>query len=95
MYNLYLRLEKHEMSVLRFLTEEARAIGLPSTNNRSEQAIKPHKVHQRRSGCFRSKEAAEQYLVVQAYLRSSVAHEPAPLEAIKLALAGKPWLPEI
>ena len=70
-------------------------IDLPPTNNCSEQAVKPHKVRQRRSGCFRSREAAEQYLVLQSYLRSAIAHGVEPLEAIGLALAGKPWLPEI
>jgi transposase len=94
MYNLASRLKLHEGSVLGFLAGGAREIGLPPTNNCSEQAVRPHKVRQRRSGCFRSRDAAEQYLVVQSFLRSAASTGVVgPLEAIGLALAGNPWLP--
>lgn len=89
-WNLAVRLRDHEDSVLRFLENDN-----PPTNNASEQAVKPHKVRQRRSGCFRSAEAAREYLVVQSYLRSAAAHGADPLDALTSALKGHPWLPEI
>ena len=51
-WNLAVHLRDHEASVLRFLTT-----AVPPTDNCSEQAVKPHTVRQRRSGCFRSAEA--------------------------------------
>lgn len=89
-WNLAVRLRDYEDSVLRFLGKDN-----PPTNNASGQAVKPHKVRQRRSGCFRSAEDAREYLVVQSYLRSAVACGIEPLDALTSALAGNPWLPEV
>jgi transposase len=94
-WNLLVRLRDHQDEVLGFMTEDARALGLPPTNNSAEQAVKPHKVRQRRSGCFRSVVGAREYLVVQSYLRSAVLGGVDPLEAITRALAGDPWLPDL
>jgi transposase len=87
-WNLLTRLRGHIDAVLLFQSENC-----PPTNNASEQAVKPHKVRQRRSGCFRSEEAAREYLVVQSYLRSAVLSGVDPLVAIRAALANRPWSP--
>jgi hypothetical protein len=94
-WNLLVRLRDHQDEVLGFMTQEARSVGQPPTNNSAEQAVKPHKVRQRRSGCFRSIAGAREYLVVQSYLRSAVLSGVDPLEAITRALAGDPWLPDL
>jgi transposase len=94
-WNLLVRLRDHQDEVLGFMTQEARSVDLPPTNNSAEQAVKPHKVRQRRSGCFRSIDGAREYLVVQSYLRSAVLSGVDPLEAITRALAGDPWLPDL
>lgn len=42
-------------------------LAVPPTNNASEQAVRPWKVRQRRSGCFRSAAAAREWLRIAGY----------------------------
>jgi transposase len=93
--NLLTRLQTYEDEVLGFMTRSGKAIGTPPTNNAAEQSVKPVKVRQRRSGCFRSREGAEQFLTIQSYLRSANAHGVGPLEAITRALGQDPWLADL
>ena len=92
-HNLAIRLRDYEESVLRFLTKDARAIGLPPTNNAAEQAVRPIKVRERRSGCFRTEAGAKEFLAVQSYVRSAVNSGIEPISALEAALSGVPWSP--
>lgn len=92
-WNLARRLLDHEASVLRFLTREGRAHAVPPTNNAAEQSVKPIKVRQRRSGCFRTSAGARDFLVLQSYLRSAVGSGVEPLAALRRVLTGDPWIP--
>jgi transposase len=89
--NLLRRLTKHEDAVLSFALVE----GVPFTNNQAERDLRPAKVKQKVSGCFRTDHGAAVYVRLQAVistcrkqernvfvtLRSLFAHQPVSLLA--------------
>lgn len=62
--NLLRRLKEHENAVLAF----ALVKGVPFTNNQAERDLRPAKVKQKVSGCFRTKHGAEVYARLQAVI---------------------------
>lgn len=60
--NLLNRLREHEAGVLAFALEP----GIPFTNNQAERDLRPTKVKQKVSGCFRTKAGADVYARLQA-----------------------------
>lgn len=89
--NLLRRLREHEEAVLAF----ALVKGVPFTNNQAERDLRPAKVKQKVSGCFRTERGAKVYARLQAVistcrkqernvfltLRSLFAHQPVSLLA--------------
>lgn len=87
--NLLDRLRKHEDGVLAFACEP----DIPFTNNQAERDVRPTKVKQKVSGCFRTKAGAQAYARLQgaistfrkqglnvfATLRDLFSHEPVVL----------------
>jgi transposase len=66
---------------------------IPWTNNPSEQAIRLPKRHQAVSGYWHTPTTLAAYLRVRSYLVSARDHGLKAIDAIRLALAGKPWTP--
>ena len=62
--NLLRRLQQYEEAVLAFALVE----GVPFSNNLAEQALRPAKVKQKVSGCFRTFHGAEVYARLQAII---------------------------
>lgn len=62
--NLLRRLQQHEDSVLAFALVE----DIPFTNNLAERDLRPAKVKQKVSGCFRTLFGAEIYACLQAII---------------------------
>jgi transposase len=62
--NLLNRLKKHEEGVLAFALEE----DVPFTNNQAERDLRPAKVKQKVSGCFRTENGAQVYARLQAII---------------------------
>ena len=62
--NLLRRLQQHAEAVLAFAFVQ----GVPFTNNLAERALRPAKVKQKVSGCFRTVEGAEVYARLQAII---------------------------
>jgi transposase len=60
--NLLNHLRTHETGVLAFALEP----GIPFTNNQAERDLRPAKVKQKVSGCFRTKAGAQVYARLQA-----------------------------
>ena len=89
--NLLHRLTEHEDAILAFALVE----GVPFTNNQAERDLRPAKVKQKVSGCFRTDHGARVYARLQAVistcrkqernvfvtLRSLFAHQPVSLLA--------------
>jgi hypothetical protein len=89
--NLLRRLTDHEDAILAF----ALVAGVPFTNNQAERDLRPAKVKQKVSGCFRTDLGARVYARLQAVistcrkqernvfvtLRSLFAHQPVSLRA--------------
>lgn len=87
--NLLRRLTEHEDAILAFALVE----GVPFTNNQAERDLRPAKVKQKVSGCFRTGHGARVYARLQAVistcrkqernvfvtLRSLFAHQPVSL----------------
>jgi transposase len=62
--NLLRRLKEHEDAVLAFAWVE----GVPFTNNQAERDLRPAKVKQKVSGCFRTQQGAKVYARLQAVI---------------------------
>lgn len=62
--NLLRRLQQHEDAVLAFALVE----GVPFTNNQAERDLRPAKVKQKVSGCFRTGQGAKVYARLQAVI---------------------------
>jgi len=60
--NLLNRLREHQAGVLAFALEP----GIPFTNNQAERDLRPAKVKQKVSGCFRTRQGADVYARLQA-----------------------------
>ena len=65
------------------------------TNNVSERGAKAAKRHQAVSGYWHSLATLARWCRIRSYLDSAAAHGITALDAIRAAIAGKPWLPPL
>jgi transposase len=65
------------------------------TNNVSERGAKAAKRHQAVSGYWHSLATLGRWCRIRSYLDSAAAHGVTALDAIRGALAGRPWLPPL
>ena len=84
--NLWLRLYEYEQSVLLF----SKIKEVDFTNNRSERDLRDSKLKQKVSGTFRKVEYAKHFVRISSYVKSMRYKGYSSLEAIMLALQGKP-----
>lgn len=87
--NMLQRFEKHKEDILRFMIN----FSIPFDNNLAEQAIRMMKVKQKISGCFRSKDGASSFAIIRSYIDTMRKNGYAIMDAIGLAVAGKPIIP--
>ncbi|MCP5244814.1 MAG: IS66 family transposase [Burkholderiales bacterium] len=83
--NLLERLQLYEQDVLRFMTNPI----VPFTNNQGENDLRMTKVHQKISGCFRSKDGADIFCRVRSFLSTCRKNSLSASEALTLLFAGK------
>ena len=83
------RLQTREKQVWRFTVDFA----VPFTNNPAEQPQRMVKLQMKIGGCWRSVRTAARYCVVRSYLATARNHGIHPLDALRDALAGHPWMP--
>lgn len=85
-YNLLQRLKDRQEQVLRFMHD----LSVPFTNNLAERAVRMPKVKQKVSGCFRTKEGAENFCLIRSYLDTARKQGMGMLQALQAAFLGKP-----
>ena len=83
--NLISRLENYKASVCLFIN----SLCVPFDNNQAERDLRMIKVKTKVSGCFRSKEGAQEYLTIMSYIGTAHKHGINAFTAIKEALNGK------
>ena len=83
--NLLERLQLYEQDVLRFMTIPI----APFTNNQGENDLRMIKVHQKISGCFRSKEGADIFCRIRSYLSTCRKNNVSASEALNLLFQGR------
>jgi len=66
---------------------------VPWTSNLAEQALRGVKIHLKVSGCFRTLETTRAYCRIQSYLATTRLHAIPAMDALRAALAGRPWTP--
>lgn len=84
MRSLLERLRDRKHQILRFVEDW----NVPFTNNTAEQAIRLYKVKEKVSGCFRTKQGAEEYADIMSYTNTAHKHGVGFFDAIKAALTG-------
>ena len=68
---------------------------IPPDNNVSERGAKAAKRHQAVSGYWHTLATLARWCRIRSYLDSAAAHGITALDAIRDALAAKPWLPPL
>lgn len=88
--NLLNRLIEHESAVLAFAFES----GVPFTNNQAERDLRPAKVKQKVSNCFRTKAGADHYARIVGFVSTMRKNEQDVLAQLTNVLGGSfTWKP--
>ena len=88
-YTLARRLQTRAAQVWRFTADFA----VPFTNNPAEQPQRMVKLQMKIGGCWRSVRTAARYCLIRSYLGTARNHGIHPLDALRDAMAGDPWMP--
>lgn len=89
--NLLERLRDRDEQALRY----ARDLAVPFTNNQAERDLRPAKTQLKISGCHRSASGARAWLRVRGYISTARKHGTNVLTALRDAITGNPWKPNI
>jgi transposase len=87
--NLLDRLDRYRDDVLRFRTD----FRVPFTNNLAEQAVRMVKLAQKISGCWRTLAGGQAFCKTRSYIATARKHGVNPLDALRQAFTGTPWMP--
>jgi len=71
----------------------AHRFDVPATNNGSENSIRGYKLGAKIGGCWRTLATLQRHCRIRSYLTSARNHHRRPIDAIRDALTGHPWMP--
>ena len=79
------RLRDYRTDILRFATDWT----IPFTNNEAERCVRFSKVKEKVSGCFRTKQGADNFMIIMSYIGSAKKHGMSAYTAILEAVNGR------
>jgi transposase len=88
-YNLAMRFRDDEADILRFISNTL----VPFTNNDAERPLRPAKLHDKISGCFRNSKNAEAFATIRSYIATAAKHDKNLFEIFVELFTTGPWLP--
>lgn len=77
--------------VLRFTTD----LRVPATSNQAERDLRPSKIQQNISGRLTSEQRTRDRFRILGYLSTAAKHGLNQMTALREAILGRPWLPEL
>jgi len=84
------RFATHRDMILRFTVD----LAVPFTNNQAERDLRPVKLQQKISACWRTLHGLADFAVLRSYLSTAAKHGIDALDVLKQLFTTGPWLPE-